>query len=60
MSVFRLAVASQCGRVVGLKATTVRTFVTLFTSVPVGMDFEAGFVHSRKVTAGETTYVSIG
>lgn len=32
---FFLAVASQCGRVVGLKATTVRTFVTLFTGAKI-------------------------
>lgn len=43
MPMFGLAVARQGGRVVGLKVTIMRTAVTLFASVPVGMDFEAGF-----------------
>lgn len=43
MPMFGLAVARQGGRVVGLKATFVRTAVTLFAGVPVGVNFEAGF-----------------
>lgn len=40
---FGLAVARQGGRVVGLKVTVMRTAVTLFAGVPIGVNFEAGF-----------------